>query len=181
MGWDWLRWRSRFLVVTVTGASMLPSLRPGDRLLVRRLPLSRMSVGQVAVLRAAGLPTSGEIRPSVLADAPGGYLIKRVAAVPGDRVPESCRAPTSPRLPEYVPPGSFIMLGDNPRRSYDSRFAGLIPADLLFGVAVRRLRTRAQDAGEFVPAGDAELGVNVLQVVIDGPDRQEEPLGDLPA
>jgi signal peptidase I len=138
-GWlGWLRWRSRFLVVTVTGSSMQPSLRPGDRLLVRRTPLNRVRVGQVAVLRTPELPAS-KIRLGLVADAPGGYLIKRVAAVPGDRVPESCRTPANPRLPEYVPPGSFIMLGDNPRRSYDSRLAGLIPADLLFGVAIRRI------------------------------------------
>ncbi|HET7018611.1 MAG TPA: S26 family signal peptidase [Streptosporangiaceae bacterium] len=115
-----------FLVVSVAGTSMEPALRPGDRLLVRRTGLRRIKVGQVAVLRRPPGPVS-----------PGGdgeYLVKRVAAVPGDRVPESCRG-----LPEYVPPGSFIMLGDNPRHSYDSRFAGLIPAELLFGVAVRRL------------------------------------------
>jgi signal peptidase I len=128
-------WRWRFLVVTVAGTSMQPSLRPGDRLLVRRTPLDRVKAGQVAVLRP---PAGGTIRPDAAAQA-GGYLVKRVAAVPGDRVPESCRTLAGPQLPEYVPPGSFIMLGDDPRRSYDSRFAGLIPAELLFGVAVRRI------------------------------------------
>jgi signal peptidase I len=126
-----LAWRGRFLVVTVSGISMQPSLRPGDRLLVRRTGLRRIRVGQVAVLRP---PTSpGPVSPGVQ----GTYLVKRVAAVPGDRVPESCREVAG----DHVPPGSFIMLGDNPRHSYDSRFAGLIPAELLFGVAVRRIGT----------------------------------------
>jgi Signal peptidase, peptidase S26 len=61
-------------------------------------------------------------------------LIVTLALASGAR-----RTPAGPRLPEYVPPGSFLMLGDDPRRSYDSRFAGLIPARLLFGVAVRRI------------------------------------------
>lgn len=126
--------RRRFLLVTVAGDSMRPALRPGDRLLVRRT--RRIRAGQVAVLRQ---PPAGLF----MADAePSGLLVKRIVAVPGDRVPESCRV--HGQLPECVPPGSFIMLGDNSRRSYDSRFAGLIPADLLIGVAVRPVRTAVE-------------------------------------
>jgi len=131
MGATALIWRGRYLVVTVAGTSMQPSLRPGDRLLVRRAGLHRIRVGQVAVLRPPTAPGP------VCGTMDGAYLVKRVAAVPGDRVPESCREVAGDR----VPPGSFIMLGDNPRHSYDSRFAGLIPAELLFGVAVRRIGT----------------------------------------
>lgn len=129
-----LVWRGRFLLVTVSGTSMQPSLRPGDRLLVRRTGLRRLRVGQVAVLRPPTTPGFGTVDCA--------YLVKRVAAVPGDRVPESCREVAG----DHVPPGSFIMLGDNPRHSYDSRFAGLIPADLLFGVAVRRIGTTSREA-----------------------------------
>jgi len=131
-----LNWRRHFLVVTVTGSSMQPALQPGDRLLVRRTRLDRIRSGQVAVLRQ---PPGGKFQARPDADSADGLLIKRIAAVPGDRIPESCQALPDMPLPDYVPPGSFIMLGDNPGSSYDSRFAGLIPADLLFGTAIRRL------------------------------------------
>jgi len=139
--------RRRFLVVTVAGDSMRPALRPGDRLLVRRT--RRVRAGQVAVLRP---PPAGLFMASA---GPSGLLVKRIVAVPGDRVPESCRI--FGQLPECVPPGSFIMLGDNSRRSYDSRFAGLIPADLLIGVAVRPVAP-VGPVGPVAPVGPVRTG-----------------------
>jgi signal peptidase I len=129
--------RRNYLLVTVSGISMQPGLRPGDRLLVRRVRPELIKVGQIAVLCQ---PPADRRGPRPHADSPDGLLIKRVAAVPGDLVPAVCHASLS--LPERVPPDNFIVLGDNPDRSYDSRLAGLIPADLLFGVAVRQLSGR---------------------------------------
>jgi hypothetical protein len=42
--------RRRYLVIHVFGLSMFPSLRPGDRVLVRRAALGRLRAGMVVVL-----------------------------------------------------------------------------------------------------------------------------------
>jgi signal peptidase I len=54
------------------------------------------------------------------------WMIKRVAALPGDLTAKGDR----------VPPGKFVVLGDNPAGSYDSRVFGYCPADRLLGVVV---------------------------------------------
>ncbi|MEV7230788.1 signal peptidase I [Polymorphospora sp. NPDC051019] len=117
LGWLRLSW----LVVTVTGPSMQPTMHPGDRILVRRTSASRIRAGQIVVF-----------------DADPGLIIKRVAAVPGDRVP--------PGLPldveERVPPGRLLLLGDNCGRSIDSRQHGYYDGACLVGVAVRSLARR---------------------------------------
>jgi signal peptidase I len=79
--------------VAVRGRSMAPALLPGDRLIVRR--------------RRRG-PRIGEV--VVVADPrrPDRELIKRVAAVDGDRV---------------------TLLGDNPGRSTDARDFGPVDAN----------------------------------------------------
>lgn len=88
--------------VAVRGRSMAPTLLPGDRLLVRRR-------------RRA--PRDGEV--VVVADPrrPDRELIKRVAAVDGDRV---------------------TLLGDNPARSTDARDFGPMPASLVRWVVLLR-------------------------------------------
>lgn len=65
--------------------------------------------------------------------APDSWNVKRVAALPGDRLP-----PGIPGEGDTVPPGKLVMLGDNPD-SIDSRQRGLFSADQLLGVVVRRL------------------------------------------
>jgi type IV secretory pathway protease TraF len=58
-------------------------------------------------------------------------MVKRVAAVPGDRVPIDVVATGT------VPPGALVVFGDN--GGYDSRVFGPLPFDRLLGVVVRRL------------------------------------------
>ncbi|WP_262403066.1 S26 family signal peptidase, partial [Actinomadura sp. CNU-125] len=49
--------RRRFAVIDVSGASMEPAFRTGDRVLVRRVPPRRVRRGDVVVLRAPdGVP-----------------------------------------------------------------------------------------------------------------------------
>jgi signal peptidase I len=121
--------RKAFVLVTVTGDSMWPTLMPGDRVLVRRARLARVRRGQVVVVEA---PDAGGYRP---VPAPGaGWMIKRVAAVPGDPRPSAILpAGTDP----LVPSGKLVVLGDNPAWSHDSRHIGYIPGDRLLGVVVR--------------------------------------------
>lgn len=123
--------RTRLVAVLVQGDSMEPTLRPGDRVLVRRVPLRRVRRGQLVVL--AQPPD----RPATSDNPP--WLVKRVVALPGDSVPDevpALRQATNGR----VPPGLFIVLGDNMARSYDSRRAGYFSADALLGIVVRTLR-----------------------------------------
>jgi len=100
--------------VEVVGESMLPGLRPGDRLLVLRLPVPP------GVIVAVTDPRE-----------PERTLVKRVAAGPGGEV----------RLPggRRVEAGSgYVVLGDNPAASTDSADFGPVPARLLRGRAVYR-------------------------------------------
>ncbi|MEV4132167.1 S26 family signal peptidase [Dactylosporangium sp. NPDC049742] len=122
--------RRRFLAVTVTGVSMEPTLRPGDRVLVRRVPLHRVRRGQLVVIRPpAGLPHPQDSPP---------WMVKRAVALPGDTVP--IEVPALDDGSGVVPPGRFVVLGDNAGRSYDSRRAGCFRSDALLGVVVRTLR-----------------------------------------
>ncbi|MFJ3925246.1 S26 family signal peptidase [Streptomyces sp. NPDC090022] len=154
--------RDRVLAVTVTGASMEPALHDGDRVLVVRRRFRRLTRGQVVVLRppppaaavAAGRsPGPPPVRPyrdgGVLVlrqppPGPGGLVVKRIAAAPGDPVP----APLAARLGPTVPAGRFLVLGDNPARSLDSRHFGFVPRDRLVGVVIRPLRTPITAAGK---------------------------------
>ncbi len=121
--WALTRWARRHLrVVTVSGTSMLPAYRPGDLLTIRRIPASAIRPGDVVILHA---DSPGRHQPVT---AP--WIIKRVAAVPGD--------PVAPGTLPYghqatVPPGQLILLGDNLAHSIDSRQHGYFPASNVIG------------------------------------------------
>ncbi|EXG82802.1 S26 family signal peptidase [Cryptosporangium arvum] len=130
-GAGWWVLRRGFVVVAVSGESMLPTFRPGDRVLVRRRPLHRVRRGQVVVLAP----------PAELRALPGNppWLIKRAVALPGDPLPAGVGTPAGHRG-DRVPPGRFVVLGDNAGHSYDSRRAGAFPAGSLLGVVLRVVR-----------------------------------------
>lgn len=124
--------RRSFRVIKVTGRSMLPTYRPGDRVLVRRVTAGELRVDDVVVVE----------RPDAdgrWAGGPGGpaqreWMIKRLAALPGD--------PVSPGLiPDgrsgCVPAGKVIVLGDAGPGSRDSKQLGYVPLARVLGVAVR--------------------------------------------
>jgi signal peptidase I len=122
----WLR--RRFVSVDVIGISMEPTLRSGQRVLVRRAPLARVHRGQLVVIAPpADLPNRDGSPP---------WMVKRAVALPGDPIPAGVPVGTSDGR---VPAGHLVVLGDNPARSYDSRAAGLFPAGALLGVVVRIL------------------------------------------
>lgn len=126
----WLR--RRFVLVVVSGTSMRPSFRPGDRVLVLRVPPHGVRVGEVVVVEA----------PRPRAHQPGPerkWHIKRVAAVGGDPVPAQVADAPALRGADRVPSGHLVVLGDNPGSSLDSRQRGFVPADRVLGVVLRRL------------------------------------------
>jgi signal peptidase I len=138
--------RQCHLVATVDGPSMEPTLRSGDRLLVRRT--SRVRVGQIVVVRIQPLqldapPPDHEPIAAEAAFSPvhpdGQLFVKRAIAVSGDPVPTD-RVPLLSEAPEAtVPPGALVVLGDNAAKSWDSRDYGFVRGDQLVGVALRRL------------------------------------------
>lgn len=135
--------RRRFVVVTVAGASMEPTLRPGDRVLVRRRAFDPLRLGAIVVFREPdddnwpGVP--------VPRAASQRWVIKRIAALPGCAVPDSVRSAVGGT--DVVPPGMLVVLGDG-ARSGDSRQWGFIPADQALGPVVRKLAGTAGQARE---------------------------------
>ncbi|MEV0385480.1 S26 family signal peptidase [Nonomuraea sp. NPDC050643] len=128
--------RRRYLVVTVHGESMVPAYLPGERVLVRRTAPGALRAGQVVVLRefAAARPDGDRVeepRPQ--------WIIKRVAAVPGDAIPRDTVPALRTAPGTLVPAGRLVVLGDNPARSHDSRHTGYLTADRLFGVVLRKV------------------------------------------
>ncbi len=106
-------------IAIVTGPSMYPTLRDNDRVLVRRIRGHALRRGDIVLV---GTPTRTGT----------GWIVKRVAALPGDPAPVNLAGPR-------VPAGMLVLLGDNPQASADSRDFGYVPAERLFGIMVRKL------------------------------------------
>ncbi|TDC85941.1 hypothetical protein E1193_01160 [Micromonospora sp. KC606] len=123
--------RHRFMIIDVMGESMSPSLAHGDRLLVRRT--QRLRVGAIVVAHHQ----QGGRRAAVAGSPASTWLVKRLAALPGDTVPELV-APAVGHS-RQVPAGMTVLLGDHPN-SVDSRLWGFVPLRDIEGVAITRLR-----------------------------------------
>lgn len=128
--------RRRFLIIDVTGDSMAPSLVHGDRLLVRRT--RRFPVGSIVVAHHQ----QGGPRGASADSAATTWLVKRVAALPGDPVPESV-APAVGGHSRQVPDGMTVLLGENPQ-SVDSRLWGFVPLNDIEGVVIKRLSSHSR-------------------------------------
>ncbi|MFC6063984.1 S26 family signal peptidase [Streptomyces ochraceiscleroticus] len=84
-------------------------------------------------------------RPPVPPEAGAGtlrrrdWMIKRVAAIPGDPVPRDRVAALTEVPGDQVPPNELVLLGDNQDVSFDSRCVGYFPAERVLGTMVRPL------------------------------------------
>lgn len=124
-------------VYSISSASMMPTLQPGDQIIVTPYFRSAPQRGHVVVFKS---PQTGE------------FLVKRIVAIPGDlvdsrlgrlrlggyTVPESYvldEAATGAIEAQIVPPDSYYVLGDNRHRSLDSRSWGAVPAGNIVGRA----------------------------------------------
>jgi signal peptidase I len=134
--------RSWLVVVTVTGISMAPGFEPGDRVLVRRGARRALRVGSVVLLPEPGVSVQARARRiSASLGTPTlrqrRWVIKRIAAMPGDAVPLAVRDGVGGI--GVVPAGMLVVLGDNLAQSADSRLWGFMRADDVLGVVVRSL------------------------------------------
>lgn len=137
--------RRLLLAVTVYGASMEPAYRHGDRLLARRCGPKRVRRGDVLVLRGviAGYDVEKHVRSGrSMRELPRAdhLIIKRVAAIPGDQVPPVMATAANPVTDDTVPAGHYLVLGDNPRESADSRVFGYVTGTHVVAVVLRPLR-----------------------------------------
>ncbi|WP_086821702.1 S26 family signal peptidase [Allokutzneria sp. NRRL B-24872] len=131
----WLRTMlaRRWISVTVDGDSMRPTFNPGDRLLARRIKTPPQP-GDIVVIEA---PVLSDNRPTWHLPPPGPgdldrqWLIKRVAAIAGDLVPPAAAGILA--AGDVVPPGTLLVIGDNPTHSHDSRHLGPIPMNRVIG------------------------------------------------
>ncbi|GAA3681892.1 hypothetical protein GCM10022224_052740 [Nonomuraea antimicrobica] len=135
--------RRTLVVVRVSGVSMWPTYRPGDRVLVRRAAAGRVRRGEVVVFESAG--PSGWGTGPLPAPQAAAWTIKRVAALAGDPVPDDVAAAVAAEPGAPVPEGALVVLGDG-ESSADSRMWGYLPADRVLGVAVRRMSSGASGA-----------------------------------
>lgn len=134
--------RRRLVVVEVAGPSMKPTLASGDRVLVRRVGMSELKPGLIVVVERPRLTGGWAGSPPGWPPRRREWLIKRVAALPGDRRPADVPSPGSDPDDGMVPPGMFVVLGDNAAWSHDSRVIGCVPAERLLGVMIRPLVSR---------------------------------------
>jgi signal peptidase I len=115
-----------FTTVVVTGESMEPTFRSGQRLLVCRAywlvgPIRR---NDIVVLRSQERETE--------------YLIKRVDRMPGEVV-DFLNVPTTWKIVQgelRVPEGHLYVIGDNREASEDSRNFGPVPIDRVVGKVI---------------------------------------------
>lgn len=129
--------RSKFVLVTVCGESMSPTLADGERLLVKRVGLAGVTRGDIVVVRhSPGNEPNGR--------AVNLILIKRAVAVPGDAMSAEVAAAGGVPSGSPVPAGHVVLLGDNEANSLDSRTCGPFGADSLIGVTLRRRRHRGR-------------------------------------
>lgn len=127
-----------FQLLLIQGNSMAPSYH-NLQLVVLDKRIKNCEAGDVIAFRCEGLSS---------------VLVKRVAAVPGDRViisdgtlwvndqissafptPRSIAEPGLLTEPLYLNPGEYIVLGDNLPESKDSRYAevGIVTASSILG------------------------------------------------
>jgi len=139
----WLQ--TNFQLFKIPSDSMVPTLRVGDRILVRKAQHYQPHAGDLIVFR--NLPNAPKT-----ARLPH-FFVKRVVAEPGQTVgvrdgrlfrdnvpvyePYLSEPPAYVWGPVSVPSGHYAVLGDNRNDSYDSHLWGFLPADHVIGRAYK--------------------------------------------
>ena len=153
-----------FQAFHVIGTSMVPTLHDTDYLIVSKVGASESEISRGFNHSSTYIPKRDEIIVFHYPKDPTLVFIKRVIALPGERVtvengvvtvynkthpngfnPDAgtvrTQYPTLGSIDEVVPAGNVFVLGDNrtPNGSYDSRDWGFLPSSYIIGDAVLRL------------------------------------------
>lgn len=127
----------------IPSASMVPTLREGDRVLVNKLSfrLGEPQRGEVVVFygtEESGYPE--EIYVKRIVGLPGEWILidEGKTFVQGMPLDEAYvkKDPYSRFGPYQVPEGTYFVMGDNRGDSRDSRYWGTLPRENLIGKAV---------------------------------------------
>jgi signal peptidase I len=123
----------------IPSASMMPTLVPGDHIVVTPYRFSaRPKRGDVVVFRSTAAADALMIKrvvgtPGDLVEARAGRLIVGGYAVPEPYV--ASQAATGSINPQIIPADAYFVLGDNRSDSLDSRSWGVLPRDRVVGRA----------------------------------------------
>jgi signal peptidase I len=117
-------------VVTVEGISMMPSLLPGDKVLVLRYFSRNWIVNNMLVVLE---PYNETV--NLRLKKKSSLLIKRVKGTVGDRVITQNNN-LKKMVCITVPKGHVYVLGDNLGYSIDSRLMGTIPIQRIKGIVI---------------------------------------------
>jgi signal peptidase I len=136
-------------VVRNEGQSMLPTLLPGDRLVVNACRPVTVRPGHLALFALPRKPSASMIKRVV---AMGGDTVQVTenAILVNSRVFMTLESPASPNQiigPLLVPPNSLYVVGDYLRNSADSRHFGAVPSSNVLGYAVYVLYSPAGGFG----------------------------------
>ena len=117
-----------FKTVVVSGESMLPTFKSGQRVLVSK------AYWLIGGIRPKDIVVIADENP----ENTDGYLIKRVYKMGGEKV-DYANVPPEHKLADgdyVVPEGHLYVLGDNREHSEDSRRYGPIPINSVIGKVV---------------------------------------------
>lgn len=140
--------RRRFVVVTVRGPSMEPSLREGDRVLVRRRPLAALRTGDLVVF--AETPASS--RPPTRPALPDPATPLTPSGQPDPPDPGTSPGRSSPSSPRASDPGRA-----DPAEGWLIKRAVALPGDPVprdAGPALAVLDDEVVPPGRLVAIGD---------------------------
>eukprot|EP00177_Eucheuma_denticulatum_P000526 GFKZ01000944.1.p1 GENE.GFKZ01000944.1~~GFKZ01000944.1.p1 ORF type:complete len:322 (+),score=12.00 GFKZ01000944.1:128-1093(+) len=145
---------------SISSTSMTPTLQVGDALLVEKVSLQNHPPrrGEIVLFRPPRRLVKIIDENEISRKGPGwnnrggALFVKRVIAVGGDvaeirglevlvnGIVVDKAAPFSPDVkPLTIPEGFLFVVGDNPDRSIDSRYWGLLPVDYVVGRPIARL------------------------------------------
>ncbi|PXF43031.1 putative signal peptidase I-2 [Gracilariopsis chorda] len=146
-------------IYSIPTVSMEPSLYVGDALLVEKISLRATPPrkGEIVLFTPPSrlksiLTSSNQHLASTRIPHRNDLFIKRVVAVPGDVIEVRLTGvfvnavkidevvPNSPIVaPCTIPDGYIFVIGDNPSKSLDSRYWGLLPIECVVGRPVARI------------------------------------------
>lgn len=139
----WFFFTHVFLLTSVSGNNMFPSVKDGDLLLLFRLPQTYVK-GDILLYNVDGTPSIGRLTAAesdvVSLDDTGTLLVNDTPQQ--DVIFSPAYAKDTLNYPYTVPDNHVFVIGDFPAQSIDSRDFGAIPLQSIKGKVITLLRHR---------------------------------------